>query len=318
MNRKQQVKKAISLQGPDYIPLLFVNKDKEQSDIIIIDVVKHFMGPKENVSEWGFEWIRIDETMGQPKQTIVEDYCDLEQLQVPSADDPDRFSHVREIQDKYNERYYIASLVLTGFTVMTFLRGFADTLQDFYINRDKVERLADTVFGFEEEIIRNLPGHGFDAVAFYDDWGTQNNLFISPSLWREFFKPRYRKQFELAHEHGLDVYFHSCGYIYDIIPDLIDTGVDLLNLGQPNLYDIKELGREFGGITCFVCPVSYQTTAITGTKEDIYMEADNLIRHLGCFRGGLIGYIEEYHSVGMSDANYRHCIDAFRKLGAYT
>jgi len=318
MNRKQQVKKAISLQGPDYIPLLFVNKDKEHSDIIIIDVVKHFMGPKENVSEWGFEWIRIDETMGQPKRTIVEDYCDLKQLQVPPADDPDRFSHVQETQDKYNERYYIASLVLTGFTVMTFLRGFANTLQDFYINRDKVERLADTVFGFEEEIIRKLPGHGFDAVAFYDDWGTQSNLFISPSLWREFFKPRYRKQFELAHKHGLDVYFHSCGYIYDIIPDLIDTGVDLLNLGQPNLYDIKELGREFGGKTCFVCPVSYQTTAITGTKEDIYMEADNLIRHLGCFRGGLIGYIEEYHTVGMSDANYRHCIDAFRKLGVYT
>lgn len=66
------------------------------------------------------------------------------------------------------------------------------------------------------------------------------HFIISPSLWRDFFRPRYKHQFELAHMYGLDVYFHSCGYIYDIIPDLIDIGVDLLNLGQPNSGVIKE------------------------------------------------------------------------------
>ena len=113
------------------------------------------------------------------------------------------------------------------------------------------------------------------------------------------------------------MYFHSCGYIHEIIPDLIDAGVDLLNLGQPNLYDIERMGKEFGGSVCFVCPVSYQTTSITGTKEDIYREAGKLVTHLGCFQGGLIGYIEEYHSIGMSDENYHHCINAFRELGVY-
>lgn len=317
MTRREQVKKAIALQGPDYVPLLFISDQRDQSDIIIIDVIKHFLGKDKNISEWGFQWVRIDGTMGQPEKAIIENWRYLDKLAIPSASDPDRFSHVREIQKNFGDRYYIASLVLTGFTVMTFLRGFVNTLQDFYIDRDRIETLADIVFGFEEEVISLILEHRFNGVAFYDDWGTQNNLIISPSLWREFFKPRYKQQFELAHKYGLDVYFHSCGYIYDIIPDLIDIGVDLLNLGQPNLYDIAKLGREFGGKTCFVSPISYQTTAISGTKEDIYNEAKNLIEHLGCYKGGLIGYIEEYHTIGMSDENYKSCINAFRELGAY-
>jgi uroporphyrinogen decarboxylase len=69
-----------------------------------------------------------------------------------------------------------------------------------------------------------LPDYGFDAVSFYDDWGTQSSLMVSPSLWRDFFKPRYKKQFELVRNSGLDVYFHCCGYIYDIIPDFIELG----------------------------------------------------------------------------------------------
>ena len=57
--------------------------------------------------------------------------------------------------------------------------------------------------------------------------------------------------------------------------------------------------------------------AITGTKEEIYREVERFITHLGRFNGGLVGYIEEYHSVGMSDENYTYCINAFRELGVY-
>ncbi|NLC68308.1 MAG: hypothetical protein GX754_05880 [Clostridiaceae bacterium] len=44
LDSKQQVKKAINMQGPEYVPLLFFNKDQEQSDIILIDVGRHFLG----------------------------------------------------------------------------------------------------------------------------------------------------------------------------------------------------------------------------------------------------------------------------------
>lgn len=315
MSRRQQVIRAIERTGPDYVPILFYNRDFEKSDLIVIDVVHHFQGPGKNLSEYGFVWKREDETMGQPKKALIVDWADMQALNWPDPYRADRFAQVAEIQQKLGDRYYVASLALTGFTIMTFLRGFAQTLADLVLDPDSLALLAARVFSFENEVILQCPKHGFQAVAFYDDWGDQNRLLISPDHWRSFFKPHYEKQFQLVHQCGLQVYFHSCGYIMDIIPDLIEIGVDMLNLSQPNLYDMAEVGRRFGGQVCFVCPVSYQTTSISGTRSDIFAAVADLIEHLGNYHGGVIGYIEEYHSIGLSEENYHHCVEAFQTLG---
>ena len=307
---------AIRRRGPEYVPLYFVNRDRELSDILMIDVVRHFQGEGKDRSEWGFSWERRDQTMGQPRHAPLREWADLAGLRVPDPGDSDRFAEVAPMRERYGERYYCASLVLSGFTLMCFLRGFSPLLEDLCAERGRVEELAGLVFGFEEQLIARLPRHGFDAVSFYDDWGTQSGLIISPALWREFFKPRYRRQFALAHELGLDVYFHCCGAVAELVPDLIQIGVDLLNLGQPNLFDIAELGRRHGGKVCFVLPVSYQTTSISGTREEIFRVVRDYQRHLGGPRGGLIGYIEEYQSIGLSEQNYQACIEAFRAIGA--
>lgn len=315
-SRREQVRAAIRMRGPEYVPLYFVNRDKEMSDIVTVDVVRHFMGGKKDLSEWGFRWERRDQTMGQPREPLIREWAELDAFRPPDPDDPARFEEVVPTRKRYGDRYYCASLVLSGFTLMSFLRGFSPLLADLAAERERAEELADLVFGFEEAVISRLPGRGFDGVSFYDDWGTQSGLIVSPALWREFFKPRYKRQFDLAHGQGLDVYFHCCGAVAELIPDLIECGVDMLNLGQPNLFDIEELGRRFGGLVCFVMPVSYQTTSISGTREDIFEVVRSYERHLGRFNGGLIGYIEEYGSIGLSEANYQACIDAFRDIGA--
>ncbi|MBN1540720.1 hypothetical protein JW992_01145 [candidate division KSB1 bacterium] len=320
MSRREQVKRAIHRTGPDYVPLLFFNRDLHQSDCIVIDIVRNFEGEGKNLSEWGFTWKRKDETMGQPEGALIREWSDLQSFDWPDPYSPQRFAHVAPLQKQYGDRYYIASLVLTGFTIMTFLRGFSQTLEDLILAPDSLAQLADRVFAFETDIIEQCADHGFQAVAFYDDWGDQSRLLISPALWREFFKPRYQKQFDRAHRAGLDVYFHSCGNIIDIVPDLIEIGVDLLNLSQPNLYDMQQVGRQFGGQVCFVCPVSYQTTSISGTREEIFRAVSDLIENLGNYNGGLVGYIEEYQSIGLSEKNYHYCVQAFQSLGrmAYT
>jgi uroporphyrinogen decarboxylase len=295
-SRRDQVRAAIRMQGPDGVPLYFVNRDRDLSDIVMVDVVRHFMGADRNLSEWGFRWERRDQTMGQPREPLIHEWADLDRLAIPDPDDPARFAEVEPTRARYGERYYCASLVLSGFTLMSFLRGFAPLLADLQTDRAPVERLAGIVFGFEEAVTRRLAGRGFDAVSFYDDWGTQAGLICSPSLWREFWKPRYARQFALAHEQGLDVYFHCCGAVAELVPDLLDIGVDLLNLGQPNLFDIEDLGRRFAGKVCFVMPVSYQTTSISGTRDDIFRVVQSYGEHLRR-NGGLVGYIEEYASM---------------------
>ncbi|RKX91858.1 MAG: hypothetical protein DRZ90_14520 [Spirochaetes bacterium] len=317
MTKKEKVKKAIQMNDPGNVPILFFNRDKEESDLVMIDVVKHYMGKKRDLSEWGFRWESKDQTMGQPMEDLIKSWDDFDTLKIPDPYDKTRFSHVEDEMKRYGDSYYLASLVLSGFTIMTFLRGFTDTLQDLYIDRDRMDQLADVVFGFEIDIIKQIKEYGFDGVAFFDDWGTQDRMIISPELWREFFKPRYKEQFDLIHEYGMDVYFHCCGYINDIIPDLIEIGVDMLNISQPNIFDIEQLGKDYGGKICFVCPVSYQTTSLSGGKKEIFEDVQKLVDHLGCYNGGLIGYVEEYESIGMSEENYLNCVNAFRELGRY-
>jgi uroporphyrinogen decarboxylase len=317
MDRRERVKRTVHFNNPDRVPILFFNRDLDQSDVVLIDVVQHFGGEGRDRSEWGFEWERKDGTMGQPKTELIKNWADMDTLVAPDPHDSARFSGVADTMAQFGSRYYAASLSLSGFTVLCALRGFAATLEDLYLDRENLEKLADVVFGFEEEIIRQLPAQGFDAVSFFDDWGTQDSLIVSPAVWRSFFAPRYKRQFELAHSLGLDVYFHCCGQIGAIIPDFISLGVDILNISQPNLFDIEQLGERYRGKVCFLCPVSYQTTAISGTREDIFREAQRLIRSLGSRAGGFIGYVEEYGSIGLSEQNYQSCADAFRQLGQW-
>jgi uroporphyrinogen decarboxylase len=318
MNSRELVKKAVQFERPERIPVSYPY-DLHSSDIINIEVEHHYQGPEKTLSEWGFEWARLenDLTMGQPKEPVLKTWDDLKRYRAPDPRLPGRFDAVQSIRTKYGEdKYYKANFVLSGFTLMCFLRGFSEILEDLYLERENLEKLADVVFGFEEELIKQLKPQGFDVVGLADDWGNQKNLFISPKLWREIFKPRYRRQCELAHQCGLDVYFHCCGYIFDIIPDFIEIGVDILNPGQPNLNNIRRMGEHFSGKICFACPVSYQTTGISGDKEDIEREVKDLAECLGNHHGGLIGLIPlDLVNLGAKPENIDYMREAFRRYG---
>jgi uroporphyrinogen-III decarboxylase len=172
----------------------------------------------------------------------------------------------------------------------------------------------DLVIDWECEVLALAARRGFDGIHFADDWGTQSGLMISPGLWRELFKPRYRRQFARAHAVGLDVWFHCCGNFAAIADDFHEIGVDVLNVAQPNVVDIESVGRRLRGKQCFLMPISYQTVSIQGTPEEIYAEARRLYDLAAAETGGFIGYVEEYSCMGMSERSYRACAEAFRRL----
>jgi uroporphyrinogen decarboxylase len=323
MGRIEQVRKAIRMEGPDYVPRFIFDGERGDSDIIQIDLERFYLGPEKNTSEWGFQWDSTDTRipMGSPIHPPIaswEDFPGYLRHSRPDPFDPARFQGVAEVMTEYGpDRYYMGSLYLTGFTIMSFIRGYCNLLEDMALNPQGVEELADMVFGVETDIIRQMKAHGFHAVSLWDDWGTQTGLVVDPALWRRIFKPRYIRQVETAHSCGLDVFFHTCGYVYPIIPDLVEIGYDMLNLGQPDINGIEELGRDFGGKICFVAPVNYQTTSLTGTTEEIYEEARRTVESLGRFNGGLICLLIYYKSMGMSEENYKATVGAFQKYGRY-
>ena len=139
--------------------------------------------------------------------------------------------------------------------------------------------------------IMEVYGDYVDILGEYDDLGTQLGPFIDPKMMRKKIKPYYKKLFDHIHnKYGAKVYFHSCGSVAKMIPDLIETGVDFLNPVQTSAegMDPAWLKKEFGRDICFWGGgIDTQRILPRGTKQEI---RDNVKRNIEIFgRDG--GYV---------------------------
>jgi hypothetical protein len=313
-SRKTLVDQAITFQHPQRIPLVFWNCDQTNGDVMVYHLsLNREDGSGDN--EWGYHLEKLDDgTMGHPTAPHLPDWPAADRYVAPPLREADRMARLPAFFGQCEDRYRLASLDLSGFTVYTLLRGFENSMMDFLVEPERFARLMDLILDFECELMALCARRGFHGVHLADDWGTQTGLMIGPPLWRRLFKPRYRRQFQRAHELGLHVWYHSCGSFAEIADDFHEIGVDVLNISQPNVVDILPLGTRLRGKQCFMMPISYQTVSISGTADEIHAEARRLYDLLGTSAGGFIGYVEEYGCMGMSRANYLACAEAFRRL----
>lgn len=321
ISRNDRVRRAIAFRSPDRVPIVFWNRDQAEGDVLLYHLSLGVPGEGTvnawdwSTNEWGYRLEkRGDGTMGHPVEPRYRELPRPGQLQVPELREAERMSAEPAFRAAAGDRYRLASLDLSGFTVYTLLRGFENAMQDFLVDTEGFDRLMDAVIDFECDLIRMAARHGFDGIHLADDWGTQTGMMISPGMWRRMFKPRYARQFALARALGLHTWYHCCGAFLPIMADFHEIGLDVLNISQPNVNDIAEVGRRLRGLQCFMVPISYQTVSIQGTPADIHAEARRLYERLGTAQGGFIGYVEEYGVMGMSPENYRACGDAFRCL----
>ena len=321
-SRQQLVGQAIGFQHPERVPVVFWNRDQEQGDIMLYHLALGAPGDGTpntwnwSQNEWGYRLESGgDGTMGYPAEPLYPTLPAPGAIRVPPLREVERMSAVPAFQEMSADRYRLASLDLSGFTVYTLLRGFENAMEDLIADPEGFAALMDAIMDFECDLMRMAARHKFHGIHFADDWGTQSGLMISPPMWRRLFKPRFARQFAVAHELGLHTWYHCCGNFLAIMDDFHEIGTDVLNISQPNVVDIAAAGRSLRGRQCFMMPISYQTVSILGTTEEIYAEARRLHDQLATPAGGFIGYVEEYGVMGMSAENYKACGEAFKKLG---
>ncbi len=133
-----------------------------------------------------------------------------------------------------------------------YLCRFDQFLVDLAENRRKAESLLDKLVEMHlanlEKVLDAVEGY-VEVVQMGDDLGAQLATVISPRLYREVFKPRQKVLFErVRRRRGIHLFLHSCGSIVDILPDLIEAGVEILNPVQTSArgMDPAFLKREYG------------------------------------------------------------------------
>lgn len=167
------------------------------------------------------------------------------------------------------------------------LRGMENILMDMCMNETFVAELFEHILNHHLELLDLVLDHEFEGVYFGDDWGQQKGLIMGPPMWRKYIKPAMAKMFEKVKSKGKYVILHSCGDLRDIMPELIDIGVDVYNTLQPEIYDLKELKRQYGKHMSFYGGISTQQFLPMATAQESREITRSMLELMG--RGG--GYI---------------------------
>lgn len=291
--RREIVKAAIEFRTPDRLPIM--NSPLGESDVYCVNWKQKYTGDnskKLDCDEWGCGWVRTEmKNMGQVKHHPLLDWEAWDEICWPDPDDPELYSGMEQHFKNAGDRYIYTEIFYLLFERMHALRGFENILTDLYLEPEKTAALADKIVDFNLGVIENIgkrfPGR-IDGLSCTDDWGTEKALFINPDLWRQFFKPRYKRIFDACHKNGWHVWLHSCGRINDIIGDLIEAGCDVLNLQQPLVLGIEEIGKAFAGKVCFRTTCDIQRTLPSKGRAEIEYEAKLLLDYWATDEGGII------------------------------
>lgn len=247
---------------------------------------------RQALDEWGCLWVRNEtENMGQVKGFPLENWEALAGYHWLDPDDPAWYAGMEERFAGSEGKFVTTGIFMLLFERMHALHGFENTLIDLRLEPERMAWLADRIveidLGIMENIARRFPGriHGF---TFTDDWGTEQDIFIRPDFWDQFFKPRYQRLFEAAHGYGWKVWMHSCGKINAILESLVEIGLDVIEPQQPTTLGIEEIGRRFSGRICFASLCDIQHTLPFKQEPEIAAEARLLLREWSTPNGGFI------------------------------
>ena len=327
MTSKELVSRAIHFQGPERLPFTSgMTETAYNGDTVeVFPAFDDAWGPDGGVDEWGCFWevMSGSKDIWRVRNIVVEHLADYAQAKPPDASNPSRYRHWDDILRRAEkEGKYVVAFSGPLFMRMFFLRGFEDTLTDALLEPKLTGRflrhVAQYHFQTVDYIRKNFAGrvHGYRII---DDWGMQTAPLVSPATFRDVFKPVYADMFRAVHEAGMDAWMHSCGQILPLLGDLIDAGLDVVNLQQPNLLPIPAL-EAFKGRICFEICADMQNTLLTGTEEQLRGEVREIIRHTAHENGGLI----EYQLNAMLTGEYgvrpelaRVCHDEYRKSDPY-
>lgn len=276
-------------------------------------------GTAEN--EWGLR--RAGQFWGQAVNHPLENaesVRDIENYKFPNPNDWDVKISNEELTDA-------EGFCIIGGTWAPFFHDAAELMGmekffiEMYDNPVLVEALIEKCFEFYYELNIKTFKTNPNVIDMYfmgNDFGSQRGLLISPQLWRKFFKPRLAKMVELAHKNGAVAALHSCGDIHEIIPDLIDIGLDAINPVQVFAENMnpKVLKREYGKDIVFFGGIDVNEILRTGSEKEVREETRRIIDILGCDGKYIVAPSHDYLLPEIPAANIVAMYDEAKKYSS--
>ncbi len=290
------VRQAIEFKDPPRIPYSFVY-NPPATDIAFTGSIDQAPTKRKlkfgdrYVDSWGVTWEFSGRAWDHALDHPLADLTRVENHRFPD------FTHGIRQAAWYNNLARKAGKYLLGlnpimmFETMRSLMGFEELMMAPYTQPDGVHKLLGRL---TDETIRSIEvfaSVGVDGFMTLEDWGLQNSLQMKIGTFRKFYKPYYARMVAACHKHGLHFFWHNCGYILDMLPDMLEIGVDVVQLDQPRLMGHEDLIRTLGGKMCMWNTVDIQwSVAGNVTEQDIRTEVAEMVQIYAVrkYHGGFI------------------------------
>ena len=307
MNHNERLMKAAKFEYPDFIPIgvgilpaVWKKYGREINKLVSRypglfsqDDINYQYSPDDlwseyrlgdTIDEWGCVRRNIEEGMdgyvvGHPIKTKE----DIRNLKIPEIDTgrlPHGLMYLRILD----------------------LMGFENAMLEFAEESEEIQILIDKVLEYNcRQIAIRLKNHNEPLFWLGDDLGMQNCLAIGPEKWIKYFKPCFSKMHRLIKNAGKIIYLHSDGMIYEIIPDLAETGVDIFNI-QFRANGIDNIVRVCKGKYAVYLDLDRQLFPFASPK-DLHEHVRETIEKMYLPQGGLGIYIEIGPDIPLENMN---------------
>jgi uroporphyrinogen decarboxylase len=300
ISSREIVRKAIEFQKPPRIPYcLFFYPTR--GDIFDIGFIVQNLKPNKPKTkdgfyfdEWGVKWQVTGRFWDKAVEHPLADLSVLPDYHFPQIIPRGMITLFKTFARLARRRgkYIVAPNLINLFERMRSLMGFEELMVAPYKQPDQLEQLLDLLTHMTIEIIEDYGDlRLFDAFMTWEDWGLQTSLQMKIDTFQQFYKPRYKQIIEATHSKNMHFIWHCCGYILDLIPEMIDLGVDVVQIDQPRLMGHQVLINTLGRKMCMWNCVDIQwSNRPEITEKEIYDEIKEMIQiyDIDKYSGGFI------------------------------
>ena len=202
-----------------------------------------------------------------------------------------------------------------------YIRGTENFMADLVLEEAVAECILEHISNYYLEYNRRF----FEAAAgtidiFFmgDDMGTQASTWVSPEMYRKYFKKRLAAYCELAHRYGAKTMYHTCGNVAPLVGDFIEAGLDILQSLQPQALgdQLAVLKSQYGKDLSFQGGIDIQGVLPNGTRADVAEHVRQRAEILGAGGGYIFGTA---HNIlpDTPTENIVALVEAYRKFGKY-
>ncbi|MFH1904509.1 MAG: uroporphyrinogen decarboxylase family protein [bacterium] len=348
MTRRKNIIKAVRFERPDYIPMTFKINDAcwqnypqnalfdlmESHKLLFPDFerpVGEFRPSFKPVAlkntslidDWGCLWeTREDGITGTVTRHPLADWSDFKNYSAPDPDicmgiGPIDWNQVAADLDKAKEKgELLRGKLRHGHTFLQLcdIRGYENLIFDMADNIPGLNKLIKIIEDFNMSTVKHYLDCGVEWMEYPEDLGMQSGPMISPDHFKKYIKPSYQRLMAPARKKETIVHMHSDGYLHELIDDIIDGGVDVINM-QDLVNGIDWIAERFAGKTCIELDIDRQKITSKSTPKQIDALILEEVSKIGSKKGGLMMIYGLYPCIPLENA--RAVMDAMEKYTFY-